>query len=160
MKYLRYIINETTLTAVRLIPCTALRLYPLVPTNGRIALKDTILPRGGGPDGRSSVFIKEGTHYSTNSYVLHRREELWGKDAEEFKPERWETHRQGWEYQAFGGGARTCPGQAFVLSEIGYTVVRILQQYKEIESRDDRVWMENLKLTMSNTHGVVVGLVP
>jgi hypothetical protein len=47
-----------------------------------------------------------------------------------------------------------------VLSEIGYTVVRILQQYREIESRDDRVWVENLKLTMSNAHGVVVGLVP
>lgn len=30
-----------------------LRLYPLIPFNGRTAQKDTTLPRGGGPDGLS-----------------------------------------------------------------------------------------------------------
>jgi len=84
---------------------------------------------------------------------------FWGEDAEEFRPERWENHRQGWEYQAFGGGARVCPGQAFVLSEISYTVFRILQEFKAIQSRDDKPWVENMKLTMSNANGVVIGLI-
>ena len=117
--------------------------------------------------------------YSTNSYVLHRDKGIWGEDAEDFKPERWQTRRQGWEYQAFGGksylalspserrltpescsGARTCPGQALVLMEIGYIVVRLLQEFRWIESRDDRPWVENLKLTMSNKNGIVVGFIP
>jgi hypothetical protein len=29
-----------------------LRLYPIVPFNGRTALTDTTLPRGGGPSGQ------------------------------------------------------------------------------------------------------------
>ena len=39
----------------------ALRLYPVVPLNGRYANKDTTLPRGGGPDGKSKLFIPKGT---------------------------------------------------------------------------------------------------
>lgn len=38
-----------------------LRLYPVVPYNFRIALKDSILPRGGGKDGSSPVGILKGT---------------------------------------------------------------------------------------------------
>ena len=38
-----------------------LRLYPAVPYNVRLALKDTTLPHGGGPDGRQPVGIKKDT---------------------------------------------------------------------------------------------------
>ena len=36
----------------------ALRLYPVVPVNTRRSTRATTLPRGGGPDGRSPIFIK------------------------------------------------------------------------------------------------------
>ena len=29
-------------------------------------------------------------------YAMHRRKDFYGEDAEEFKPERWETLRPGW----------------------------------------------------------------
>lgn len=38
----------------------ALRLYPQVPTNARFALRDTVLPRGGGEDGQSPIFVAKG----------------------------------------------------------------------------------------------------
>jgi len=147
MKYLRKVINES------------LRLLPLAPNNSRMALKDTMLPRGGGLYGKDPVFVKKGMVYTTNSYILHRDEELWGMDSDEFRPERWERQRQGWHYQAFGGGPRTYPGQGLVLTQISYTLVRILQEFKKIESRDERPWLENIKLTMCNGNGVILGLV-
>ena len=44
-----------------------LRMYPTVPFNIRTALKDTTLPRGGGPDGKSPIAVLKGTPvmYST-----------------------------------------------------------------------------------------------
>jgi len=76
----------------------ALRLYPLVPLNGRTAVRDTILPRGGGKDGKSPIVVKKGTQLGYPSYVMHRRQDLWGADAEVFKPNRWEGRKLGWEF--------------------------------------------------------------
>jgi len=68
-------------------------LYPVVPGNGRTALVDTTLPVGGGPDGKSPIFIKAGQQVNYQVYVMHRRKDLFGEDASEFKPERWEKLR-------------------------------------------------------------------
>jgi hypothetical protein len=45
------------------------------------------------------------------------------------------------------------------LSPLSYTLVRILQEFKKIECRGERPWRENIKLTMCNGNGVVLGLV-
>lgn len=104
MKYLNWVIKEV------------LRVYPPVPQNLRVANKDTILPVGGGPDGRSPVFIPKGHECSFSSFSLHRRRDLWGDDALEFKPERWEKERPTWNYIPFSGGPRICLGQYTCLS--------------------------------------------
>jgi cytochrome P450 len=84
--YLQHCMNET------------LRLYPVVAANARTANKDTTLPRGGGPDGKSKIFIPKGTQVEYSVHVMHHRKDIWGPDAEEFIPERWEGRRVGWEY--------------------------------------------------------------
>ncbi len=33
---------------------------------------------------------------SWSVYTMHRRKDYYGEDADEFKPERWETLRPGW----------------------------------------------------------------
>jgi cytochrome P450 len=68
-----------------------MRLWPVIPINTRVAAVDTVLPRGGGPDGKSPVFVSAGTPVTLHTYALHRREDIWGKDSREFKPERWDT---------------------------------------------------------------------
>jgi cytochrome P450 len=76
----------------------ALRLYPVVPLNGRFANKDTVLPRGGGQDGKSPIFIPKNTAVDYSVHVMHHRKDIWGPDGEDFRPERWEGRRVGWEF--------------------------------------------------------------
>jgi hypothetical protein len=79
---------------------TALRFYPQPPANMRIANKTTLLPSGGGPSGTSPVLIPKGTAVGYSIYHMHRMANLYGENAHEFRPERWEnTHLEkkvGW----------------------------------------------------------------
>jgi cytochrome P450 len=139
---------------------TALRLYPIIPRNVRTATKDTVLPVGGGPDGQSPIFVAKGQNIGFDIYSLHRRRDIYGSDAEEFKPERWENLRPGWGYLPFGGGPRKCIGQQFALIQAAYTTARIVQHFERIESRDDRSWQELLTVTCASRYGTKVSLFP
>jgi cytochrome P450 len=119
-QYLQHFINET------------LRLYPVVPFNRRCALRDTTLPSGGGKDGSSPIYIPKGQQVLYGSYVLQRRKDIWGDDAEAFNPERWIGRKVTWEYIPFNGGPRTCIGQQFALIKTSYVLVRLLQRFDSI----------------------------
>ncbi len=106
MKYLRAVLNECKLGALfyrAILTGPALRMHPIIPGNGRMAVVDTVLPRGGGPDGQSPILVPKKEVVIWSVYSMHRCEDFYGEDAEEFKPERWETARPGWEYLPFNG---------------------------------------------------------
>ena len=86
------------------------RLFPVVPFNYREALVDTTIPRGGGPDGTTPLFVGKGTYVMYCTYAMHRDTSIFGPDALEFKPERWDNPnlRPGWGYLPFNGGPRIC----------------------------------------------------
>ncbi|KAI9047002.1 hypothetical protein LZ554_009076 [Drepanopeziza brunnea f. sp. 'monogermtubi'] len=148
MKYLQYILNEV------------LRLHPVAPANSRVAVKDTTLPLGGGPDQKSPIFVKKGTTLNYQVYAMHRRKDLFGEDAEEFKPERWESLKPSWQYLPFNGGPRICIGQQFALTEAAFTTVRLLQAFKGVEPRDDAVLTDTMSLTSAVRGGVKVAMIP
>ncbi|KAB8234979.1 cytochrome P450 [Aspergillus alliaceus] len=105
MKYLNAILNETT------------RLCPVVPFNVCQALRDTTLPRGGGPDGPSPIGIRADTRILYSTMLMRRNPENYDPPGSSnyFDPERF--HPECW------------------LSEnMGYTVVRILQAFREIRA--------------------------
>ena len=92
--YLQWCLNET------------LRLFPTVPLNSRRSIVDTTLPRGGGPDGKSPVFVPKGTEVNYSVYAMHRNKAIWGPNADKFDPERWNGYKSGFEYLPFNGGPR------------------------------------------------------
>lgn len=128
-----------------------LRKYPTLPLLSRNARQDTVLPRGGGPDGCQPIAIPKGTPVTCCLYLMHRREQEWGPDADAFNPARCKhvrpsaltQHRKltmssgdnrkfGPEYAPFGAGARSCIGQQLSMTEISYVTARIVQHYEEI----------------------------
>ncbi|OIW27860.1 cytochrome P450 [Coniochaeta ligniaria NRRL 30616] len=143
-KYVRYTINES------------LRLFPPVPVNSRVAVCDTVISRGGGADGHAPVLITQGTPIVYNISGLHRREDVYGADAEEFKPERWEALRVGWQFLPFSGGPRVCIGQQFAITEASYVLIRFLQTFESVECVDETPWQEKISLTVSSLNGVRV----
>ncbi|KAK6606379.1 cytochrome P450 52A5 [Botrytis cinerea] len=121
MKYLQNVMHET------------LRLYPVVPFNVRLALKDTTLPVGGGPDGLSPMGILKDTPIGYSTLIMQRRDDL-TPDVMSFNPDRWFTWQpKPWQYIPFNGGPRICIGQQFALTEMGYTIVRLLQNFDGLE---------------------------
>jgi cytochrome P450 len=93
---------------------------------------------------------------------MHRRKDIYGPDALEFRPERWapeEGLRPGWGYLPFNGGPRICVGQQFALTEASYTIVRLLQEFKDMEDRDGSPFVEQLSLTLASTNGVKVAMI-
>ncbi|KAI0834006.1 cytochrome P450 [Hypoxylon sp. FL0890] len=148
MRYLNWSIKE------------ALRLNPPVATNAREAIRDTILPVGGGPDGKSPVFVTKGTIIRYFPWALHRRQDLYGHDADEFRPERWEALKPTFEYVPFNAGPRICVGQQFALTQIAFVTFRILQAFKAIERRDDRPPIQKFGINLSMLHGCWVSMTP
>ncbi|KAG2019378.1 hypothetical protein GB937_005292 [Aspergillus fischeri] len=166
MTYLTWVLNESMHRPIRprnqysLTTSLALRLYPVVPINVRMANKDTVLPVGGGHRGKDPVFVPKGYEVIYSVYTMHRLPEIFGDDADEYRPERWEKLKPGWAYIPFNGGPRICLGQQFALTEAGYTTVRLMQQFEAIESRDPKPLTEGLTLTLASLNGTKVAMKP
>lgn len=153
---------------------------PPVPLNFRVATKDTSLPVGGGPDGRSPIFVPKGMTVTYSVYAMHRRKDFYGADSHEFRPERWEENgRRGWDYLPFNGGPRICLGRMYLpshkflhenstnngleqyaLTEASYTLVKLLQHFDTLENADPTLVRPAIQsnLTMSHEQGVKIRL--
>ncbi|KAK5979235.1 Unspecific monooxygenase, partial [Trichostrongylus colubriformis] len=118
MKYLDAVIRE------------ALRMYPLATfANSRRCMKSTTL--GGIP-------IEEGEYVAVDTMSLHFDREIWGNDADVFRPERWieSSERPSAAFLAFGFGPRQCIGMRLANMEQKLVLAHLLQRYHIVETED------------------------
>ncbi|KAF1961218.1 n-alkane-inducible cytochrome P450 [Byssothecium circinans] len=148
-KYLNWVLRETH------------RLTPLNSGTVRTCLETTVLPVGGGQDGFSALLVEKGDIVELNFRSQQRDKSFWGDDADEFRPERWDTIRPTWEYIPFSGGPRICPALKLVYAETEYIMVRIVREFAGLENRDEVLeWVEERRLTFQSRNGAKVALVP
>nr|APU50922.1 cytochrome P450 734A6 [Fritillaria cirrhosa] len=102
-----------------------LRLYSPIPTMLRMAIRDMKL---------GSLTIPKGTCLTIPLPIIHRNKEVWGDDANEFNPMRFENgiakaanHPNA--FLAFSIGPRSCVGQNFAMLEAKTVLAMILQRF-------------------------------
>ncbi|RMD43689.1 hypothetical protein DV735_g1404, partial [Chaetothyriales sp. CBS 134920] len=113
LPYFQACLNE----AMRLRPAVGLNIYRKLP------------PEGLTIDG---TFYPGGTEVAVNGWVLHRNKDVFGADAEIYRPERWlepnAKRMQRYMYQ-FGGGSHLCLGRNLALYEMNKVLPQLLRRY-------------------------------
>ncbi|TVY82135.1 Cytochrome P450 monooxygenase lepH [Lachnellula suecica] len=142
----------------------SIRLHLPASRISRIALKDSVLPRGGGPNGESPVFVPKGTVLEMDLYTMQRDPTVWGDDSNEFKPSRWRQPNRPlweakWQYEPFLGGIRMCPAQNMVFTQVAYLLIRFAQEFKTLENKDKILeYVEKITMTVESRNGVKIGV--
>ncbi|KAK0455182.1 cytochrome P450 [Desarmillaria tabescens] len=119
LPYLDWVVKET------------MRVRPPVPSTIRVAAKDDVIPlRHPFRDNRGilhdSILVKKGEMITIPIMALNRDKSLWGEDAEDYRPERWEKVPEAvhtipgvWgNMMTFIGGPRSCIGYRFAIAEL------------------------------------------
>lgn len=117
----------------------ALRMHPAVGL-----LLERHVPAGGVT--LNGHFIPEGTIVGINPWVSARNREVYGADADVFRPERWldASPSQILEMDraslTFGHGARSCIGKNISMLEIAKLVPQLLRHYEFSFLRQGQEW--------------------
>lgn len=103
-----------------------LRLIPPVPVTNRITRVPVVL---------GSYALPKGTVVFLPLIVNHHSKEIWGDDAEEFNPYRWETDKVGnaYQYMPFLAGGRQCIGYKFALIEMKLLLAILIKDIQYFE---------------------------
>ncbi|KAL9017999.1 MAG: hypothetical protein Q9185_004668 [Variospora sp. 1 TL-2023] len=124
LPYLRACINE----GMRLHPSVGLTMPRTVPPGGA-----TI----------SGYHFAAGYRVGINGAVIQYDQDVFGADADVFRPERWiegDSARMQRTMIAFGAGTRTCIGKNISLSEIYKLVPHIIRQFRIRLADPTREW--------------------
>jgi len=141
-----------TLPYLDMVMREALRLHPPVPSIGRKALKDDILPLSKPVIDRhgkvhETIRINKGQKLVISIVAMNRDKAIWGEDADDFRPERWESISEAsstvpgvWgNMLTFSGGPHACIGFRFSLIEMKvllFTLVRAFEFDLAVPSKD------------------------
>ena len=136
LPYLDAVIQET----VRYHPAVSMSMERIVPDTGLVL-----------PDGSS---VPPGSLVGMNPYIVGRNKDIFGADAEDFRPDRWlrtedesdeqykeRMQRWGTAQIAFGGGSRICLGRNLSMMEVYKVVPTLISRYEiELDDPNETWW--------------------
>ena len=139
LPYLDAVIKET----MRILSTSSLGLPRMIPPGPGITLLGHHFP--------------QGTVLSVPAYTIHHSKEIWGSDADEFRPERWEkvTEQQKAAFIPFSYGPRACVGRNVAEMELALIVGTVFRRY-EFELRQGE--METREGFLRKPLGLEVGM--
>lgn len=114
LKYLEMVIKET------------LRLFSPIPISIRETFEELDI-------GLVKPLIK-GAHILIVNFVLHRRKDVWGKDANKFNPENFSpenvSKRDPYCFLPFGAGPRMCIGNRYAMLSAKIETMRMIKAFR------------------------------
>ncbi|RLN25224.1 hypothetical protein C2845_PM07G26120 [Panicum miliaceum] len=105
----------------------SMRLYPPVAMDTHGCKHDDFLPDG--------TFVGKGWQVTYSAYAMARVEDIWGKDCEEFKPERWLGEDGAFQpestfrYPVFHAGLRMCLGKEMAYIQMKSIVACVFERF-------------------------------
>nr|XP_016441758.1 PREDICTED: alkane hydroxylase MAH1-like [Nicotiana tabacum] len=130
--------------------CESLRLYPPVPFQHKTPREPCILPSG--------HHVHPNMRVMFSLYAMGRIESIWGKDAAEFKPERWISdrgivkHEPSYKFLAFNAGPRTCLGKEVAFTQMKAVAAAIIHNYQVEVIKGHKVY-PNVSIILYMQHG-------
>ena len=106
----------------------AMRLYPPVPINTRVAAAADVLPDG--------TTVRAGWFADYSAYAMGRMPRLWGDDCREFRPERWLGDDRGEfvvadaaRYPVFHAGPRASLGKEMAYVQMKAVAAAVIRRF-------------------------------
>uniref|UniRef100_A0ACD5XBR9 Uncharacterized protein n=1 Tax=Avena sativa TaxID=4498 RepID=A0ACD5XBR9_AVESA len=106
----------------------AMRLYPPVPINSRVAAAADVLPDG--------TVVRAGWFADYSAYAMGRMPRLWGARCREFLPERWLDDRGEFvsadsaKYPVFHAGPRACLGKEMAYVQMKAVAAAVIRKFQ------------------------------
>lgn len=120
-----------------------IRLYNITTYLTREVFKDDSIPLGRPADGRDGtalahIGVQQGDQVIVPIWLVNRSERIWGPDASEFRPERWENVPEEAStipgitpgLMSFSGGPRACIGHRFAVAEIKVLLFHLVRGFE------------------------------
>eukprot|EP00536_Pseudo-nitzschia_multiseries_P014875 jgi/Psemu1/216151/e_gw1.781.11.1 len=119
----------------------AMRLHPVSASgSSRVCGRDFVTKEG--------WLIEKGTTVVSHIMMMHRNKSVFGENADEYVPSRWEnpTAQQKDAFLIFSAGKQNCVGQSLAQAELNCIVPKIMSEVElEVEEQGRITWFLTLK---------------
>ena len=136
------LIASSTLPYTTAVFNEVLRFYPPVPIELKECTSPTTFPDG--------TWLPKGAIVIWTPWSLGRSKNIWGDDADKFRPERWLASSESsgrlavktvsaFEFPVFNGGPRSCIGKRMAELLAVYVIANLVWRYEFVEVIDTKV---------------------